>query len=63
MPKILFNSTCALRRVIRKKWHVGTVGRLLMDFCVCISFAMSSGLVRMLLFRSIMQSSGVVSRF
>ena len=34
-----------------------------MDSCICISFAISSGLVRMLLFRSIMQSNGGVSRF
>ena len=33
-----------------------------MDYCICISFAMSSGLVRML-FRSVIQSSGGVSRF
>ena len=34
-----------------------------MDCCICISFAMSSGLVRMLLFRSVMQSTGGVSNF
>ena len=34
-----------------------------MDCCICISFAISFGLVRMLLFRSIMQSNGSVSRF
>ena len=34
-----------------------------MDCCICISFAMSSGLVRMLLFLSVMQSSGGVSKF
>ena len=34
-----------------------------MDCCICISFAMSSGLVRMLLFRSVMQSNGGVSTF
>ena len=34
-----------------------------MDCCICISFAMSSGLVRMLLFQLVMQSSGGVSRF
>ena len=34
-----------------------------MDCCICISFAMSSGLIRMLLFRSVMQSSGGVSNF
>ena len=34
-----------------------------MDCCICISFAMSFGLVKMLLFRSVMQSSGGVSRF
>ena len=34
-----------------------------MDCCICISFAMSFGLVRMLLFRSVMQSSGGVSKF
>ena len=34
-----------------------------MDCCICISFAMSSGLVRMLLLQSVIQSSGKVSRF
>ena len=34
-----------------------------MDCCICISFAISSELVRMLLFRSIIQSNGGVSRF
>ena len=34
-----------------------------MDYCICTSFAMSSGLVRMLLFLSVMQSSGGVSKF
>ena len=34
-----------------------------MDCCICISFAMSSRLIRMLLFWSVMQSSGGVSRF
>ena len=34
-----------------------------MDCCICISFAMSSRLVRMLLFWSVMQSSGGISRF
>ena len=34
-----------------------------MDFCIYISFAMTSWLVRMLLFLSVMQSSGGVSRF
>ena len=34
-----------------------------MDFCICISFAMSSGLVRMLLFLLVMQSNGGVSNF
>ena len=38
------------------------VGQLLMDFCIYISFAMSFGLVRMLVFLSIMQSSGGVSK-
>ena len=32
-----------------------------MDCCICISFAMSSGLIRILLFWSVMQSSGGVS--
>ena len=45
-----------------KKWQVGTVGRLLMDYYICISFAMSSGLVKMLLFLSVMQSNGGVSK-
>ena len=34
-----------------------------MDCCIRISFAMSSGLVRILLFWSVIQSSGEVSRF
>ena len=34
-----------------------------MDCCICISFAMSFGLVRMLLFQLVMQSSGGVSNF
>ena len=34
-----------------------------MDCCICISFAIFSGLVRMLLFRSVIQSNGGVSRF
>ena len=34
-----------------------------MDCCICISFAMSSRLVRILLFLSVMQSSGGVSKF
>ena len=34
-----------------------------MDCCIYISFAMSSGLVRMLLLRSVIQLSGGVSRF
>ena len=34
-----------------------------MDCCICISFAMSSGLVRILLLRSIIQSRGGISRF
>ena len=34
-----------------------------MDYCICISFAMSSRLVRMLLFLLVMQSSGGVSKF
>ena len=34
-----------------------------MDCCICISFAMSFGLVRMLLFLSLMRSSGGISRF
>ena len=34
-----------------------------MDCCICISFAISSRLVRMLLFWSIMQSNGGDSRF
>ena len=34
-----------------------------MDYYICISIAMSSGLVRMLLFWSVMQSSGGVSKF
>ena len=34
-----------------------------MDCYICISFAKSSGLVRMLLFQSVIQSSGRVSRF
>ena len=34
-----------------------------MDCCICISFAISFGLVKMLLFLSLMQSNGSVSRF
>ena len=34
-----------------------------MDCYICILFAMSSRLVKMLLFWSVMQSSGGVSRF
>ena len=34
-----------------------------MDCCICISFAISSGLVRILLLRSVIQSRGGVSRF
>ena len=40
-----------------------TVGLLLIDYCMCISLAMFSGLVRMLLFLSMIQSSGGVSWF
>jgi hypothetical protein len=39
------------------------VGRLLMDCCMCISFAMSSGLVKMLLCLSMIESRGEVSEF
>ena len=42
---------------------MGTVGLLLRVCCMCISFAMSSGFVSILLLRSLMQSSGGVSRF
>ena len=45
------------------KWHVRTVGLLLIDYCMCISLAMFSGLVGMLLFLSMIQSSGGVSWF
>ena len=38
-----------------------TVGRLLMDCCICNSFAMSSGLVKILFCLSMMESSGKVS--
>ena len=34
-----------------------------MDCCICISFEISFALVKMLLFRSSMQSNGGVSRF
>ena len=34
-----------------------------MDCCICISFAISSGLVRILSLRSVIQSKGGVSRF
>ena len=46
-------------------WYsqVGTVGRLLMDCCMCISFAMSSWLVRMLFCLSMMELRGEVSEF
>ena len=39
------------------------MGLLLIDCCICISFAMSYGLVSMLLFLSKMQSSGGDSWF
>ena len=42
---------------------MGTVGLLLRDCCMCISFAMSSGFVSILLLRLVMQSSGGVSKF
>ena len=41
MPTILCTSTCALRGVVGRKWQVGTVGQVLMDCCICISFAKS----------------------
>ena len=63
MPEILSNSACALRGVVRNKMTFGLVGQLLMNCCMCISFAISSRLVMMLLFWSIMQSNGGVSRF
>ena len=67
-PSISCQGYCLIPHVhsggwLGKKWHVGTIGRLSMDCCICISFAMSLGLVRMLLFRSIMQLSGRISRF
>ena len=34
-----------------------------MDCCICISFAMSSRLVRMLLFWSVMELNGGILRF
>ena len=40
---------------------MGTVGRLLKDCWLCISFAISSGLVRILLCLSVMESRGEVS--
>ena len=45
------------------KWHVGTVGLLLIDCWAYISLAISSGLVRMLLFLSIIQSNGGIYLF
>ena len=39
------------------------MGRLLIDCCICISVAMSSGLVRMLFCLSIIESKGEVSEF
>jgi hypothetical protein len=42
---------------------VGTVGRLLMDCCVYIFDAMSSGLVSILFCLSMMESRGEVSVF
>ena len=67
-PSILCQGYCLTPHVhwrgwFGKKWHVGIVGRLLMDCCTCISFAMFYRLVRMLLFQSVMQSSGGVSKF
>ena len=46
-------------------WYsqMGTVGRLLMDCCMYISFAMSSGLVRMLFCLSMIESRGEASEF
>ena len=43
------------------KWHVGIVGLVLIDCWAYISLAISSRLVRMLLFLSIMQSRGGIS--
>ena len=62
MRGILSNSTCALRRVVREKMTC-RAGQLLMHCCIYILFTMSSGLVRMLLFWSIIQSNGGSSRF
>ena len=42
---------------------MGTMGLLLIDYCICISFAMSSGFVSILLFWLVMQSSGGVLMF
>ena len=51
MPRILSDSAYATRRVVREKMTCCTVGLLLMDCCIYISFAISLGLVGMLLFR------------
>ena len=64
MPKVLSNSTCALRRVIREKmtcWYSILIANRLLY--MIFFFAISFGLVRMLFFQSIMQSNGGVSRF
>ena len=44
-----------------KKLHVGTIGLLLIDCCMYISLAMSSGFVSILLFLSEMQFRGGIS--
>ena len=40
---------------------MGTVGRLLMDCCMYISFAIPLGLVRILFYLSVMESRGEIS--
>ena len=54
MPRILSNSTCALRRVVREKmtswYHRSVIDGLLYMYFI----AMSSGLVRILLFWLVM---------
>ena len=63
MRRILCTSTCALKGWFGKNWQVGTVSQVMLDCCICISFAMCSGLVSMLFLTSMMQATDVVSNF
>ena len=46
-----------------RKWHVDTLDLLLIDYCMCISFAISSGFISILLIWSLMQSNVGVLTF